>query len=184
MFLQHNCRALAANGGRSDWLGRRKGGGLPAPLPPQAGQPSLAAYRDMRRAGRIKPASPVLEEFEAAPWLLPPRTPAFPYAGATDFDELLALRAQPAGNHSSAVAILLFNKNWAAMSQNSSERPGAATAACCLVGLLCAACLPVPARFPSLPTALASPSPAPFLPLLPSQSTLWSSTAACATTWL
>ena len=70
-----------------------------------------------------------LQEFVAAPWLLPPRTPALPYAGVHGLDELMALRSAPAGRHPRSVAILLFSQAYAAMAQNSSERaagPGAA----------------------------------------------------------
>jgi hypothetical protein len=62
-----------------------------------------------------------LEEFEAAPWLLPPRTPLLPYAGTHDFDGLLKLRSRPAGSQTKTITILLFNKAYGIMAQNSSE---------------------------------------------------------------
>lgn len=63
----------------------------------------------------------VAEEFAAAPWLLPPRTPALPYAGVHDLDALLALRSRPAGRWGGSVTVLLFSKPYAVMVQNSSE---------------------------------------------------------------
>lgn len=63
----------------------------------------------------------VAEEFEAAPWLLPPRTLALPYAGLHDLDYLLELRSQPAGQWDGSVTFLLFSKAYAVMVQNSSE---------------------------------------------------------------
>ncbi|PSC72584.1 hypothetical protein C2E20_4222 [Micractinium conductrix] len=80
--------------------------------------------RDMHYAMQANPDLPasdpgLIEEFEAAPWLLPPRTAALPYAGVHDFDELLKLRSRPAGNYSSSVALLLFSKPYAVMLQNS-----------------------------------------------------------------
>lgn len=61
----------------------------------------------------------LLSEFDAAPWLLPARTPALRYAGQHNFDQLLALRAAPAGRHRRAVTLLLFSRSWAVMVQNS-----------------------------------------------------------------
>ncbi len=74
---------------------------------PQAGQEPLTAV--------------TAAEFKAAPWLLPPRTPLLPWAGVHGFDQLLALQSQPAGSHPRSVALLLFNKAFAVMAQNSSE---------------------------------------------------------------
>ena len=68
-------------------------------------------------------------EFQAVPWLLPPRMPALPWAGVHGFDELMAMQSRPAGGHPRSVALLLFNKAFAVMAQNSSEcgaLPGAA----------------------------------------------------------
>jgi hypothetical protein len=62
-----------------------------------------------------------LAEFEAAPWLLPARTPALPYAGVHDFDALLKLRSQPVAGYNKSIALILFDKRWAVMTQNSSE---------------------------------------------------------------
>ena len=70
----------------------------------------------------------LLREFEAAPWLLPPRTPALPYAGVHDFDQLLALRSAPVGNYSKAIALLLFSKAYGLMAQNSGECAAAVAA--------------------------------------------------------
>lgn len=64
----------------------------------------------------------LLAEFEAAPWLLPPRTKALKYAGVHKLEELLQLRATPQGNHTKTVAVLLFSKNVSAMAQNAGER--------------------------------------------------------------
>lgn len=66
-------------------------------------------------------------EFEAAPWLLPARTPSLPYAGQHDLDALLAQRAQRVAGalgeeQRTAVVLLLFSKAFAVMAQNSSER--------------------------------------------------------------
>jgi hypothetical protein len=85
-------------------------------------QPSLASYQRLQRnPGTLRSDRALLEEFEAAPWLLPPRTPLLPYTGVHNLDSLLALRARPAGKHKKAIAFLLFSKRWAVMAQNSSE---------------------------------------------------------------
>jgi hypothetical protein len=62
-----------------------------------------------------------LAEFEAAPWLLPARTPALPFAGVHDFDALLKLRSMPVGGFDKSIVIILFDRQWAVMTQNSSE---------------------------------------------------------------
>jgi hypothetical protein len=83
-------------------------------------QPSLASYQRLQRnPGTLRSDRALLEEFEAAPWLLPPRTPLLPYTGVHNLDSLLALRARPAGKHKKAIAFLLFSKRWAVMAQNS-----------------------------------------------------------------
>lgn len=78
----------------------------------------------MQADATVADRAAVLEEFAAAPWLLPPRTPALPYAGVHRLDELMALRAAPAGRHTRAVTIVLFGKAYAMMAQNSSEQWG------------------------------------------------------------
>ena len=61
----------------------------PLPLPCPAGEqarPSLASYKRLQRdpglLQRKRGGAALLEEFEAAPWLLPPRTEALPHAGS------------------------------------------------------------------------------------------------------
>ena len=107
----------------------------------------------------------LLREFEAAPWLLPPRTPALPYAGVHDFDQLLALRSAPVGNYSKAIALLLFSKAYGLMAQNSGEQacvhcgPGTqlvASSSCWKQGSEVAQRLRLPY---ALPAAAPSPSP-------------------------
>lgn len=61
----------------------------------------------------------VADDFVAAPWLLPPRTPAQPWAGVHDLDRLLALQSRPVGGHNASVALLLFNRAFAELAQNS-----------------------------------------------------------------
>ena len=109
--------------GASIALERRPGGGAtvgrPAPLPTL---PSLASFRRLQQKPELLETDRgLLEEFEAAPWLLPPRTTALPYAGVHGFDELVALRATAEPGADRAVTILLFNKVWAVMAQNSGE---------------------------------------------------------------
>ena len=64
----------------------------------------------------------LLDEFEAAPWLLPPRTKALKYAGVTSLEQLLPLRAAPQGKYEKAVTLLTFTRSYAAITQNTSER--------------------------------------------------------------
>lgn len=71
--------------------------------------PSQASYDKLQADPGALDGSPELAaEFEAAPWLLPPRTTALPYAGVTGFDALLELRAAevPGLNTSKAVSFL------------------------------------------------------------------------------
>lgn len=82
--------------------------------------PSRAMYYAMQAKPEIASSDPALAaEFEAAPWLLPARTRALPYAGVHDFDQLVALRSRPAGRWDKSVAFLLFSKPYAVMVQNS-----------------------------------------------------------------
>lgn len=85
--------------------------------------PSQAAYERLQRDPAALSQNPAYfaAEFEAAPWLLPPRTTILPYARMHDLDELLALRAKPARTHEKAVVVLLFNAATAAMAENSSK---------------------------------------------------------------
>ena len=52
----------------------------------------------------------LLAEFEAAPWLLPPRTKALEYVGVHNLDELAKLRAIQYGNLTKTVSLLTFSK--------------------------------------------------------------------------
>ena len=63
----------------------------------------------------------LLAEFEAAPWLLPPRTKALPYAGVHNLDALLQLRGSAAGSYPKTITLLTFNKRFSAITQNASE---------------------------------------------------------------
>lgn len=82
--------------------------------------PSRVMYYAMQANAELVGSDPaVAEEFAAAPWLLPPRTPALPYAGVHDLDALLALRSRPAGRWGGSVTVLLFSKPYAVMVQNS-----------------------------------------------------------------
>ena len=65
----------------------------------------------------------LVAEFEAAPWLLPPRTKALSYAGVHNLDELATLRATSQGNLTKTVSLLTFSKRVAVMTQNTSEWP-------------------------------------------------------------
>ena len=84
-----------------------------------SGEASLWVQADPGLAERD---ASLLAEFEAAPWLLPPRTKALKYAGVHKLEELLQLRAMPHGNHTKTIAVLLFSKNIAPMAQNTSEQ--------------------------------------------------------------
>lgn len=63
----------------------------------------------------------LLAEFESAPWLLPPHTPALPYAGVHEPHALLQLRATPQGRYNKTVALLTFNQRFARLAQNTSK---------------------------------------------------------------
>ncbi|KAI3432373.1 hypothetical protein D9Q98_003930 [Chlorella vulgaris] len=60
----------------------------------------------------------VLAEFQAAPWLLPPRTKALSYAGMHQLDMLAEHRSMPIGNLTKAITFLTFNAKFAVMTQN------------------------------------------------------------------
>ncbi|KAL4856646.1 hypothetical protein ACK3TF_003070 [Chlorella vulgaris] len=60
----------------------------------------------------------VLAEFEAAPWLLPPRTKALKYTGVHQLDTLAELRSTPFGNVTKTITLLIFSAKYAAMTQN------------------------------------------------------------------
>ena len=130
--------------------------------------PSQASYKRLQQnPGLLKGDHGLLEEFEAAPWLLPARTPQLPYANLHSFEKLLALRSRPVGSLKKSITLLLFSKAWAVMAQNSSEwsaqqlLPWSATCSCQQFRFGSSACFPL----------------AP--PIQPSwQSTRWSSTAA------
>ena len=90
----------------------------------------------------------IVAEFEAAPWLLPPRTKALTYTGVHNLGQLLELRATPFGKHPKTMTLLTLNKQFAVMTQNTSG---------------CAA--PAPARScPRLACRRAAASTAPPLP--------------------
>lgn len=102
----------------------------PAPSMPAKGQgpipgqvmalPSQASYKRLQQnPGLLKGDHGLLEEFEAAPWLLPARTPQLPYANLHSFEKLLALRSRPVGSLKKSITLLLFSKAWAVMAQNS-----------------------------------------------------------------
>lgn len=104
-------------------------------------------------------------EFEAAPWLLPPRTPTLRYAGVTEFDALLELRAAevPGLNTSRAVSFLtstLHDPLTTAFTQNCGESGGAGPAStpsprstACRLPACLRTCWTVPAPHP-LPARL------------------------------
>ena len=81
----------------------------------------LASLPQANPEGALRQHPGLLAEFEAAPWLLPARTPALPYAKVHDFDALLKLRSQPVAGYNKSIALILFDKRWAVMTQNSSE---------------------------------------------------------------
>ncbi len=85
---------------------------------------SAAAALDHPQADPTLPEKDpkLLHEFVAAPWLLPPRTKALPYAGVHDLDQLLALRATREGRLDKAITLLTFTAKFAVMTQNTSER--------------------------------------------------------------
>jgi hypothetical protein len=96
---------------------------LPPPplLPPQLAVPPQADAKLPE-----KDESVALEEFVAAPWLLPQRCRALNYTEVHDLDMLLTLRSAPwpeglAGSFPKAITVLLFSKSIAAMFQNTRE---------------------------------------------------------------
>lgn len=93
--------------------------------------PGLPRPAQQADPGALDGSPELAAEFEAAPWLLPPRTTALPYAGVTGFDALLELRAAevPGLNTSKAVSFLtstLHDPLTTALTQNCSERGGQA----------------------------------------------------------
>ncbi|PRW56763.1 hypothetical protein C2E21_4548 [Chlorella sorokiniana] len=81
--------------------------------------PSKDMFERIQANPALAASAAAAEEFAAAPWLLPPRSPAFPYAGVHGLADLMALRSTPAGRYPRAVTILLFSKAYAIMAQNS-----------------------------------------------------------------
>ncbi|EFN55545.1 hypothetical protein CHLNCDRAFT_133996 [Chlorella variabilis] len=61
----------------------------------------------------------LVAEFEAAPWLLPPRCDALPYAGVRDLDRLLQLRAVAAGGHPKTITLIPYSLLFVDMLQNA-----------------------------------------------------------------
>ena len=94
----------------------------PMPSLPSLPACPLAFLPQANPEGALRQHPGLLAEFEAAPWLLPSRTPALPYAGVHDFDALLKLRSQPVGGYDKSIALILFDHKWAVTTQNSSER--------------------------------------------------------------
>ncbi|EFN52112.1 hypothetical protein CHLNCDRAFT_139418 [Chlorella variabilis] len=81
--------------------------------------PTLAIFHKLQADPTVADSDgSVLAEFEAAPWLLPPRTKALKYVGVHALDRLLELRSAPVGNYSKAIAFLTFNNRFAQMAQN------------------------------------------------------------------
>lgn len=134
----------------------------------------------------VSGSTAALEEFAAAPWLLPPRTPALPYAGVHRLDQLMALRSAPAGRHRRSIAVLLFSKAYAVMAQNSSEQLGVdlRSRGCLALGLMPLAALHAASHAVAALHRCPAHCGCPRFPPPPgAQSIPWSSTAACATTW-
>ncbi|KAL4437542.1 hypothetical protein ABPG77_003523 [Micractinium sp. CCAP 211/92] len=108
-FLRSRSRTaqrLTAAGGRAgcDWQ-----------APPH---PRKEAYERLQADPDLASREPsLLAECEAAPWLLPPRTPALPYAGLHDLGRLLGLRARTLGGQR-VVTLLQFNRRFAELVQN------------------------------------------------------------------
>lgn len=82
--------------------------------------PSRASWELMQADPRLPERNAsLLQEFESAPWLLPAHTPALPYAGVHDLEELLALRATPMGRYNKTITLLTFNEKVARPTQNT-----------------------------------------------------------------
>ena len=76
-------------------------------------------YEIILSSGIKKRDKSELQKFQPAPWLLPSRTPIFPYSGVTDLSELLVLRAKTIMDVEKCVSILFFDKSLAVMTQNA-----------------------------------------------------------------
>ena len=146
--------------------------------------------------GLVERDAGLLAEFEAAPWLLPPRTKALKYAGVHKLDELLQLRSVAIGNYPKTITLVTFNKRFAVMAQNTRERWCTAAAGMPCSGAVDHHLHPRLPRLPPPPLLAAACSRAPRLqlatskqPSLPAvpprlQSTRWSSLEGCGiTSW-
>ncbi len=119
------CVPQEGNGGGGWWQGMQTGASASPTDTPHPGfspAPPLP-FESPQSDPSLLPQQPaLLSHFEAAPWLLPPATPALPHAGVHDLAALLALRAAPgSGINRTAVAMLPFNKLYAVITQNCSE---------------------------------------------------------------
>lgn len=75
--------------------------------------PSRESYDNLQAAPElITSNSELLAEFRAAPWLLPKRTAALPYAGITDFAKLVEMRAGEVDGYSAGKAISVTYSNF------------------------------------------------------------------------
>jgi hypothetical protein len=80
----------------------------------------------------------LLAEFAAAPWLLPPRSAAFKYAGVTDLQQLAELQAVPQGRWNKTITLLTFTRAFAVLAQNSGGRLlGCVASAACWAVMPC-----------------------------------------------
>ncbi|KAI7838010.1 hypothetical protein COHA_008192 [Chlorella ohadii] len=109
-------------GGSSSTAGsthqRRVGTLPPGTLPMMV--PSKEAYKRVQAdPALLETDAELLRQFEATPWLLPPRTKAFAYTGVHDLAELAALRATREGRVKNAVTLLTFNPRFSTMAQNA-----------------------------------------------------------------
>lgn len=96
------------------------------PLPCITGQPATPLHALACAAFPTNPAHPhlqaapelitsnseLLAEFRAAPWLLPKRTAALPYAGINDFAKLVEMRAGEVDGYSAGKAISVTYSNF------------------------------------------------------------------------
>ncbi len=73
-----------------------------------------------QQSGPIDLQASDVSRFDATPWLLPPNSRVNRWSGIHDLDMLMEMRSQPFGDLK-AVTLLLFNKAYSIMAQNSSE---------------------------------------------------------------
>ncbi|KAL4856627.1 hypothetical protein ACK3TF_003057 [Chlorella vulgaris] len=99
-------------------MAKRRGNLWPGTIPME--HPSRVTFERIQADPTLpeRDAS-VLAEFEAAPWLLPPRTKALNYTGVHQLDTLAELRSMPMGNLTRTVVVMLYSRSVSIVAQNT-----------------------------------------------------------------